>query len=52
VSCRWSWSSWSPCSGCGTSTQTSRVVVSVRNSCGGTACPSTTTRSRSCNTGV
>lgn len=52
VNCNWYWSSWSPCRGCGISTQTSTVVVRVRSSCRGRACPTTTTRRQSCNTGV
>ncbi|XP_020914373.1 coadhesin, partial [Exaiptasia diaphana] len=52
VDCSWSWSSWSPCRGCGISTQSRRVVIRRSPSCGGRACPSTVPQSRSCNTGV
>lgn len=49
-SCTWSWNAWSPCSGCGVSTQTRTLLVTRNPSCGGTACPSTQNQTRSCNT--
>ena len=46
-----SWSRWSTCVGCGSSTQRSfrRIISSA--ACGGTACPSSLQRSQSCYTG-
>ena len=52
VNCVWSWNAWGPCSGCGISSKT-RTIKTARNpSCGGTACPSQTNESISCDTGV
>ena len=52
VNCLWKWSSWSPCRGCGTSRQTRSVLISRNPSCGGTACPSKRSETRSCYTGM
>ena len=52
VSCSWKWGPWSSCTGCGWSTQRRVVQILRRPSCGGTACPSTTSQTQRCNTGV
>ena len=52
VNCAWTWNSWSACYGCGMSTQTRTVRILRNPSCGGTACPSRRSETRSCNTGV
>ena len=52
VNCAWNWNAWSPCRGCGTSTQTRTLSISRYPSCGGKACPSKRSETRSCNTGV
>ena len=52
VNCVWSWNAWGACSGCGVSTQTRTVRIQRNPSCGGTACPSRRSETRSCNTGV
>ena len=52
LSCTWKWNAWSPCGGCGVSTQTRTLLVTRNPSCGGTACPSTQNQTRSCNTGM
>ena len=51
INCGWSWSNWGTCAGCGNSTRSRDVVVSVNPSCGGTACPSSTTQTEPCDTG-
>ena len=52
VTCLWTWNSWSPCQGCGKSNQTRTIYITQNPSCGGTACPSTQSEKRRCNTGV
>lgn len=52
VNCLWKWNSWSPCQGCGVSRQTRSMSITRNPSCGGTACPSRRSETRSCNTGV
>lgn len=52
VNCVWSWNAWGPCSGCGISSKTRTIKTSRNPSCGGTACPSQTNESISCDTGV
>ena len=52
VNCLWTWNSWSPCQGCGVSHQTRTTSITRNPSCGGTACPSKKSETRSCNTGV
>ena len=52
VNCLWTWNSWSPCQGCGVSQQTRSISITRNPSCGGTACPSRRSETRSCNTGV
>lgn len=48
--CSYSWYSWSPCRGCGKSTQTRSPNIHASALCGGKACPGKQTRS--CDTGV
>ena len=50
INCKYTWSAWSSCSGCGTSTQTRNPIIIRHSSCNGRACPSTETQS--CNTGM
>ena len=50
VNCVYTWSSWSKCVGCGTSTQSRSPNIKRQRSCRGRACPPKQTRS--CNTGV
>ena len=50
VNCVYTWSSWSNCAGCGTSTQSRSPNIKRQSSCNGRACPAKQTRS--CNTGV
>ena len=50
VDCVYTWSAWSRCTGCGTSTQSRTPSIRRHSSCNGRACPGTETRS--CNTGV
>ena len=52
VSCAWKWGPWSSCTSCGWSTQRRVVQILRLPSCGGTACPSTTSQTQRCNTGV
>lgn len=52
VNCNWSWGSWGSCSGCGWSTRSRSVRIHQRAACGGRACPTTTTQSQRCSTGV
>ena len=52
VNCAWNWNAWSPCTGCGMSQQTRTMRITRYPSCGGTACPSQRSQTRSCNTGV
>lgn len=51
VNCAYTWSVWSVCAGgpCGgVGTQTSNLLITQQPQNGGTACPTTTTRSQSC----
>lgn len=50
VDCVYTWSTWSLCTGCGTSTQSRIPNIKQQSSCNGKACPARETRS--CNTGV
>jgi len=50
VNCVYTWSSWSMCVGCGTSTQSRSPHIIRPSSCNGQACPARQTQS--CNTGV
>lgn len=52
VNCLWTWNSWSSCQGCGMSHQTRTMRISQNPSCGGKACPSKRSETRSCYTGV
>lgn len=52
VNCLWTWNSWGPCQGCGVSQQIRSISITQKPSCGGTACPSGRSETRSCNTGV
>ena len=52
VPCSYSWGSWSPCRGCGWSTQSRTTTIHRHPSCGGRACPTTRSQSQRCNTGV
>ena len=52
VNCWWTWNSWSPCQGCGVSQQNRTMRIRRKNTCGGNACPSSKSQSRSCNTGM
>ena len=52
VNCLWTWNSWSPCQGCGTSQQSRTMRISRNPSCGGAACPSRRSERRSCYTGL
>ena len=46
-----SWTRWSACVGCGSSTQISFRRILSKAVCGGTPCPSNLKKSQSCNTG-
>lgn len=50
VDCSFTWGTWSPCTGCGNTTQSRSPTINRSPSCGGTACPGKQTRS--CDTGV
>ncbi|XP_048583508.1 protocadherin Fat 4 isoform X2 [Nematostella vectensis] len=50
VDCAFGWSQWSPCVGCGKSTQSRFPIVYRQPSCGGRSCPAR--ESRNCDTGV
>lgn len=50
VNCVYTWSSWSSCVGCGTSTQSRTPRITRYSSCNGRSCPAKQTQS--CNTGV
>ena len=52
VNCAWNWNAWSRCTGCGMSQQTRTMRITRYPSCGGAACPSQRSQTRSCNTGV
>ena len=52
VNCRWIWNAWGRCLGCGRSTQSRTVRILTYPLCGGTACPSKRSETRSCNTGM
>ena len=52
VNCAWTWTAWSKCQGCGVSRQTRTILIAQKEKCGGKACPSGRTQTRSCNTGM
>ena len=51
VNCDWYWGTWDSCSGCGNTTQSRSVVISIVATCGGTDCPTSRRETRDCNTG-
>lgn len=52
IPCLYSWSAWSPCRGCGWSTQSRSMIIRRNPQCGGRPCPSQRSQTQRCNTGL